>query len=610
MVRLIILLILSSCLNLNGQILPFRGGLDDADHDLYNQLEKDLLVDSRKAVHTAKQLVFSSQSKSQDQAVWSVLNYASLLAENDSVSKARMLVLDSAELELSSVEPWIQSFQTIIYASILSLDGDYPRSEQLLRAVTTELSPSRLYLLALVQLAENLRFQGKLDLSRINWYESLKLSQQFKDSAYIADCHRGRGIVFFLSNRLENAESDFTVYKKHAVSVGNKKEQANAISLLGLLDYKRGNYQESINKSLESFEIRKDISDQKGQGESLNNLALGYMGLQNWNQALRYLQEAVQMKTLSSDLSQMTVILNNIGHCCQRLENYSEAERYFGLALSKGWNNGQMGDVVNAYNNLIDLSVDLKDFEKAVEYQSRLITIKDSLALIERTKAIDQLEVQFETDKKEQEILMLQQQQTIITNRWLTLALGLFMTIIIGVLIFDNQRRKHKQETELLTAEDELQKAELKIMSDLLEHNQQKLSLYTENLLRKNELVGQLESKLKSAVESSGEIVSEQSELLTNFTGVRILTDKDWEEFKELFDGVHHGMLARLLKEYENLTLAEQRLFLLMKLEMSTKEIANILGVSPDSVKKGRYRLKRKINLSEDISLQDFVSRF
>jgi DNA-binding CsgD family transcriptional regulator len=334
------------------------------------------------------------------------------------------------------------------------------------------------------------------------------------------------------------------------------------------------------------------------------------MGLQNWNQALRYLQEAVQMKALSSDLSQMTVILNNIGHCYKRLNNYSEAERYFSLALSKGWDNGQMGDVVNAYNNLIDLSVHLKDFEKAVEYQSRLITIKDSLALIERAKAIDQLEVKFETDKKEQEILMLQQQQTIITNRWLTLALGLFMTIIIGILIFDNQRRKHKQETELLTAEDELQKAELKIMSDLLEHNQQKLSLYTENLLRKNELVGQLESRLKSAVENSGEIEPEQSELLTNFTGVRILTDQDWEEFKDLFDGVHRGMLARLLKEYENLTLAEQRLFLLMKLEMSTKEIANILGVSPDSVKKGRYRLKRKINLSEDISLQDFVSQF
>jgi DNA-binding CsgD family transcriptional regulator len=190
------------------------------------------------------------------------------------------------------------------------------------------------------------------------------------------------------------------------------------------------------------------------------------------------------------------------------------------------------------------------------------------------------------------------------------LALGLFLAIVIGVLFIDNQKRKHRQEKQLLSAEDELQKAELKIMTDLLEYNQQKLSLYTENLLRKNEIVGQLESKLKSVVENaSGEFGSEEK-LMEDFSGVRILTDDDWEEFKLLFDGVHRGLLERLLISYENLTLAEQRLFLLMKLDLSTKEIANILGVSPESIKKGRYRLKKKLNVLDEQSLQEFISRF
>ena len=607
--RLCFLIVLVSAMQLSAQVLPFQGNLSSQDKELFSVIENLEKKDSRAAIRPAFQLAHSLNSTTTSERIWSQLNYAALLTENDSVSKARSILLDSSELNLESAEAWLGKLHSINYAEILALDGNYSLGEELLRKVLAEGANGKLQLLATMSLAENLRFQGKLDVSRINWYESLKLSEELEDSSLIAECHRGRGIVFFLLERLNDAEADFEFYQKYSVSVGNRKKEANAISLLGLIDYQNGKHEPAIDKALSSYDIRKEINDFKGQGESLNNLALGYMGLKNWSQALRYLEESVQLKTLSSDLSQMTVILNNMGHCHRKLGNYQEAQKYFELALEKGWRNGQMGDVINSYNNLIGLSKGLEKFEEAFNYQARLLTIKDSLSQLERAKAIDELEVQFETDKKEQEILMLQQQQTIITNRWLTIALGLFLAIIIGVLILDNQKRKHRQETELLTAEDELQKAELKIMADLLEHNQQKLSLYTENLLKKNELVGQLETRLKSAVEDVTDEIEGQK-LLTNFSGVRILTDEDWEEFKELFNGVHRGMLDRLLLKYENLTLAEQRLFLLMKLEMSTKEIANILGVSPDSVKKGRYRLKKKINLEDSISLQEFVSDF
>lgn len=607
----LIIVILGLALNsVCAQIVPYRGDLSSQENELYQQIEQKLIADGRAAIAPCVSLIKVIDKSDNQKLVWSTLNYTALLVENDSVFKARSILLDSSELKLTSQEPWVQNLHSVNLASVLELSGEYANAENLLRAVLEDQTRSELQLLAMMKLAENLRFQGKLDLSRIKWYESIKLSEQFADSSYIAESHMGRGIVFFLLERLVDAEADIQIYQDFAVRTKNRKKEAYAISLLGLIDYKNREYEKAIEKSLQSYELRQSVQDFKGQGESLNNLALGYMGLKNWAQALRYLQEAVQLKTLASDLSQMTVILNNMGHCYKQLGNDSEAERYFKLALTKGWNNGQMGDVVNSYNNLIKLNIASQRFEEAVKYQSRLLTVKDSLSQIERAKAIDALEVQFETDKKQQEIVLLQQQQTIITNRWLTLALGLFLTIVIGALIFDNQRRKHRQETELLTAEDELQKAELKIMSDLLDHNQQKLSLYTENLLRKNELVGQLETKLKSAVENVGELEAEQSELLVNFSGVRILTDDDWEEFKTLFDGVHRGMLDRLLSKYENLTLAEQRLFLLMKLDMSTKEIANILGVSPDSVKKGRYRLKKKIDISDDMSLQDFVSGF
>jgi len=128
--------------------------------------------------------------------------------------------------------------------------------------------------------------------------------------------------------------------------------------------------------------------------------------------------------------------------------------------------------------------------------------------------------------------------------------------------------------------------------------------------LQKSEIVDRLEEKLKGSVGGEGEIDKAGQKLIQDFSAVRILTDEDWEEFKDLFNSVHQGMLDRLLRSYANLTLAEQRLFLLMKLALSTKEIANILGVSPDSVKKGRYRLKKKIGVGDATSMQDFVTSF
>ena len=111
-------------------------------------------------------------------------------------------------------------------------------------------------------------------------------------------------------------------------------------------------------------------------------------------------------------------------------------------------------------------------------------------------------------------------------------------------------------------------------------------------------------------MEGEGRIDEAGQKLIQDFSAVRILTDQDWEEFKDLFNSVHQGLLDRLLRSYANLTLAEQRLFLLMKLALSTKEIANILGVAPDSVKKGRYRLKKKIGIGDATSMQYFVTSF
>ena len=575
----------------------------------FEKLKEAALTDSRKALSLCGELYRYRQSLSEKNKVWVSLHYAKLLLENDSIGKASDLLTElQAATELKD-EPELEAFLILNVGTANTFNGDYRTADSLYRAALAQAKMPALKADILQALADNLRFEDKYDASYTTWLEALVWTESLNDSSEVYECLLGIGKIELLRGEFEKAESHFSTFFAYSKNIQNRKKEAAALSMLGLLDLKQGRYERSIDRSLQAYQIRSSINDIKGQGESLNNLALAYMEVRNWSQALRYLEDALYLKLQANDLTQMTAIFNDLGSCYLKMGNVKNAEEYFQRALNKGSVNGQFSEVIRSYGNLISIYTNSRqDFKTAFEFQTQLMALKDSLADAKRKETIQELEVRYETQRKEREIELLQQERTLITNRWLTLALGLFFAIIVVLLFYDNQRRKHAQEKKLLTAEEELQRTELKIMSGLLEHNQQKLSLYTENLLRKNELVGRLEDKLKDVLEKeNGE---DGKAIIENVSSVRILTDQDWEEFKQLFDGVHRGLLDRLLLKHDNLTLAEQRLFLLMKLSMSTKEMANILGVSPDSVKKGRYRLKKKLGLNEDISLQEFVDAF
>ena len=91
---------------------------------------------------------------------------------------------------------------------------------------------------------------------------------------------------------------------------------------------------------------------------------------------------------------------------------------------------------------------------------------------------------------------------------------------------------------------------------------------------------------------------------------MKVMTETDCNQFRLYFDSVYPGMITRVTKSFNQITSAELRLFLLIKLAIGNKEVSTMLAISPDSVKKTRYRLKKKLNLPEEASLDDFVLSF
>src|SRR5699024_5481844 len=79
-----------------------------------------------------------------------------------------------------------------------------------------------------------------------------------------------------------------------------------------------------------------------------------------------------------------------------------------------------------------------------------------------------------------------------------------------------------------------------------------------------------------------------------------LLTDKDWIEFKRLFEQVHPGYIRRLKEAHPGLTASQIRYMVLTKLKFSRKEMAAILGISPESLRVTWYRIRKKLDLPKD----------
>lgn len=179
------------------------------------------------------------------------------------------------------------------------------------------------------------------------------------------------------------------------------------------------------------------------------------------------------------------------------------------------------------------------------------------------------------------------------------LTLKLYALLVIAILVFvvtlfiyRNKRLKHRQEQLL-------KDLKLKEKEKQLAVAQEQLLDFAHHLAEKNELIQKLETQQEN---STDEVMQELEQAV-------ILTGKDWGRFRELFEQVHPGYLALLPEKIPGITPAEIRMMALAKLNFSNKEMAASLGVTPQAIRVTWHRLRKKLGLSEEGTIEELVSR-
>ena len=84
--------------------------------------------------------------------------------------------------------------------------------------------------------------------------------------------------------------------------------------------------------------------------------------------------------------------------------------------------------------------------------------------------------------------------------------------------------------------------------------------------------------------------------------------EKSWMAFEKQFKLVHYDYMSKLSKKHPNLTPVELRICSLIKINLSTKEMSNVLCQSSRSIETYRYRIRKKVNLSKDENLTTYLT--
>ena len=249
-----------------------------------------------------------------------------------------------------------------------------------------------------------------------------------------------------------------------------------------------------------------------------------------------------------------------------------------------------------------------KNYQQALGFQEEISAVRDSLFSYDTHRLAKILEVQFNVAEKDRKLTLLQKEKDIaLLSNYLLGASIVFIALFAFFIIFFLRRTNARDKLLLQTKEalvkalEEQKKIREQYLQNELEFKESQLSGLALQMMQKNNLLQELKEKL-----------DENEKLKEDQSVKKIITkglnqDKDWTDFNSSFESLNKNFYARLRELYPEISQNDLKLCALIKLNLSIKEMAGILNISPDSVKTARYRLRKKLQLVTEENLTEFI---
>lgn len=432
--------------------------------------------------------------------------------------------------------------------------------------------------------------------------DAVELFHEIGDHRLEACVLNNMGNIFFFLNEYEDAICSFVKADSIFTTLGLNKERMECRLLLA-------NIYIRTEKKSDAYALLKPVVESYKPGDYPVDLRVAV--LSNYLSCLpegvdvsKYSEEAYQLAESMGDIYYMSVAIVNRGWSMYYAGEIDTALEYARKVCERidSWK-GVYGIKEGAYKLYTVIYEDKQMWDSAFHYQKKYYACFDSvrgknvltdIRRMEVKKEIDEYKLQTELEKqksKHRTVFLLSVGSTL-------LGLLLFSLYIIYML-----QRKMKREQQRQMEKDRAYILQLRKEKDLIEEKNRELSSNAVLIMKKNEV---LKDILKDIEEANSEEKSIDHKLEKKIQQ-ELQFDNAWDSFKLHFDQVHPSFFLILKQKYPKLTDNDLRLCAYIRTGLNNKQIAEMLLVQSKAVLQARYRLKKKMGLSEEVNISDYL---
>jgi len=285
---------------------------------------------------------------------------------------------------------------------------------------------------------------GKYDKSLEYLFEKLKIHQQKKDSQKIASTYRNIAIIYNETGRNELALDN--LFKALEINEHDNYEIgiAEVCNLIGVT-YNRI---DSIAKAKKYWLLAIKLYTKNDQILRIayvkNNLGSIYKKINQLDSALIYFNESLVVCKKFDDNWSISQILKNIADIYMEKNKISLAENYYIKALNTAKTHNLLNKEIEILFSITQLDTLKKDYKSAFENYTQYVLLKDSIFSQEQDNTISELQIKYETEKKEQENQLLKKSDKIKSSIGVTISIVLILLIILLIFLWRLIRTKQK----------------------------------------------------------------------------------------------------------------------------------------------------------------------
>ena len=418
--------------------------------------------------------------------------------------------------------------------------------------------------------------------------------------------HEHMGHYYTVSGEDNKAQHEFEQALQYAIkSLDTPKIASFRVNLMA--NYANNGYFEEAEQQYHAINRLSDLIEYPINKKAQMNYGVALVHNSKYAEAKEVLRDCLEYFKQTKDIRRQIFTHHWLAITNRGLDRYGLAAEHSKISYELATSEGQDPLAqLTAYTLFQTFHWRGRDTE-AIEWLLKSNKHRDSVFSLEKEKEMLALETKYETFRKEQEIELLKAREIANQNKRKLLLVGLILSLLSGTLLVNNQIVKRKKARIIHDKERQIQIEKENNLAQALEFKQRELVAKALQLAKNNEFLQEIENEVKNIGNSVDKSIDNTAKRIQKMLNYDQLEKEDWNQFVTEFKAAHPEFIQKLKHQYGSFTHSEMRLISLLRLNLSSKEIANILRISDQGVWKSRYRVRKKMALDSEADLQAII---